>query len=119
MNIRKPTDALSPEEAKKNVGEGWHRLIDLAYDAIRNQAPHVIITTVKEKFGGLRIYTLPYEETVDEAIQSLCQESLDICETCGEPGTLRNMDGLYATRCDAHSGGYRIVPDPLGQMRNY
>ena len=120
LDFKKPYRDLTIQEALTGVGSGWHGLVAEAYTNILLIAPHVKITTVKEKFGGLRIYTAPYDEKLEPHIQELCRKSLSICETCGEMGGMRKLHGTtYATRCDEHSEGFPEIPDPLGQMRNY
>lgn len=117
--ISKPTGPLTLEEAKQKVGSGWHDIIEIAYDAIKSIAPHVIVTSVKEKMGALRIYTNPYDENLEPLIVDLCRSSLRVCETCGGSGGMRKIGELYAVRCEKHAEGYPEIPDPLGQMRNY
>ena len=116
---RNSTEILE-EDAITMVGKGWEPLIRRVYASIREVAPYVRVTTVKEKFGGLRIYPNVYDDRLEPHITSASKESLSICEVCGRDGTLRMLSHrLYATRCDPHSNGYPTIPDPLGQMRNY
>lgn len=77
----------------------------------------VRIIQVKEKFGGLRIYydlhSTPHDfkgkDITTETFNQLrgvvdFAESLSytICQDCGEPGELRNLDGYYVTLCETH-----------------
>lgn len=119
QNLKKNSQEILEEDAVTRVGKGWESLIRRVYASIREVAPYVKVITVKEKLGGLRIYPSVYDDLLQPHITSACVESLSICEVCGDTGTMRKMDGLYATRCDPHSNGYPTIPDPLGQMRNY
>lgn len=119
MNLSKP-DELREIDAYTKVGAGWHPLVRQAYEAVRLYAPYVKITTVKEKFGGLRVYTVPYDDKLEPHITDVCRESLQVCETCGAKGGMRKLGGTtYATRCEEHAEGHPEIPDPLGQMRSY
>ncbi len=52
------------EGALRSVGEGWAGLVNEAFDALEKLTDHVVIDQVKEKYGGLRIYTSPYNEYI-------------------------------------------------------
>ena len=80
------------EQALASVDIGWHELVI------------IVIDQVKEKYGGLRIYSSPMHEEFDKFILGLETESYKICETCGEIGALRG-GGWYKTLCDAHANG--------------
>lgn len=87
------------KDALGMVGEGWGNLIRRAY----NLKPHdTVITTVKEKFGGLRIYVDSAPREYNDALEHLCDESVQICEVCGKPGTQINLGGWWKTRCTDH-----------------
>lgn len=55
---------------------------------------------VKEKFGGLRVYTTFATDEMDDLIREAEKESEVTCELCGDPGVLRLDGGWYMTRCD-------------------
>jgi hypothetical protein len=86
------------------VGDGWFDiLLDLsvkleAMDGITST--HVV--QVKEKFGGLRFYVSSATEEMYRAINEAESASYEICEACGEPGTIRNT-GWVQTLCDEHA----------------
>jgi hypothetical protein len=91
------------EQALGSVGVGWHGLINKAFDKLESIKDIIIvIDQVKEKYGGLRIYTSCLHEEFDKFILELETESYKICEKCGEPGKLRG-GGWYITACDAHA----------------
>ena len=105
---------ISREDAKTMVGDGWHKLIDRAYDAVdelRGGSPEerglralmgddvVCVTIVKEKFAGLRIYTHPFVESLYDLLDLLEAESLRTCEFCGAPGSVDDSRDWLKTRC--------------------
>jgi hypothetical protein len=79
----------------------------------------VIVYTVKEKFGTLRIYYsfnngfLVNEEDYPEIQEDVIQSSVDklihdaendsatICEICGRKGEIRNESNWIQTKCNA------------------
>lgn len=91
------------EQALQSVGSGWASLIHKVFDE-HQKYPHIIIDTVKEKYGGLRVYTTPMHENFDNFIVDIERESFTICEICGETGNLRS-GGWYQTLCDTHANG--------------
>jgi hypothetical protein len=95
------------EQALQSVGHGWARLIHKVFDKLE-EYPNIIIDTVKEKWGGLRVYTSPMHEDFDKFILGLETESYNICETCGEVGTLRG-GGWYKTLCDTHANNRPVI----------
>jgi hypothetical protein len=58
------------------------------------------ITQVKEKFGGLRVYSRYSIDEIDKIIERMEEEVEHICEKCGSlEGKLRT-DGWMRVRCD-------------------
>ncbi len=100
-------DYVSREDALLDVGAGWAGLINRAYDLLENY-PTLKVVQVKEKFGGLRIYTDGYIEEFEKVLRDLEYESFNVCETCGNPGKLRS-GGWYKTLCEEHSNGREAV----------
>jgi len=99
------------EQALQSVGHGWARLIHKVFDKLE-EYPNIIIDTVKEKWGGLRIYTAPMHEDFDRFVISVELESFKICEECGRPGNLRSRHEVlpdYKTLCDFHADGLPII----------
>lgn len=97
------------------VGEGWHSLVAETFKKIvdiyrKKNVPleWFSVMQIKEKFGGLRIYTgaLPASvyDDVDRIIDEAEKKSVTICEVCGEPGKLITT-GWWNTRCPKHTGG--------------
>lgn len=90
-------------------GIGWYDLIsqlsaDIQQHVDQTGVPQVVATQVKEKFAGLRFYHLGGDEAIDDMISAAREQSLTICEICGEPGTLHGNPPKrwYRTRCDRH-----------------
>lgn len=91
--------------------EGWHQLIDDAFEAVEkvlstSSGEYFRIVQVKEKFGALRIY---FREagTPPEAIAQLSEIMRDaearsqrICEVCGAPARFGLKRGTYSVRCE-------------------
>ena len=87
----------SREDAKVHVKPGWHGLIDRAYDALP-EGFHVV--QVKEKFGALRIYVDIYGEEYERFLHKLADESLQICEYCGQSADQHSLAGWIKTICE-------------------
>jgi hypothetical protein len=93
------------------VSEGWKNLLDgLLVKLITLDPSHTVrILQIKEKFGGLRFYVNGANEQIHELISEYEDNSLYICEVCGEPGTLHVTGHWYQTRCSKHKGDSRPV----------
>jgi len=62
----------------------------------------VLIDQIKEKFGGLRMYT-DYGDRVTQALVDFGEEfSFRICEVCGKRGKLRRDGYWLVTLCNKH-----------------
>jgi len=57
----------------------------------------VVITQIKEKFGGLRVYTTHSSEGVSSLIMIAEEAASGTCEGCGAPG----RNNKFATLCDS------------------
>ena len=95
---------------------GWAGLVDaLLADVDRMltdaQAQRFQVDQIKEKFGMLRFYWSLRERSQASPDESLlwtrgearvreaAQQSEDVCELCGAPGTLGESRGWYRVRC--------------------
>lgn len=105
----------SEEEAVAQVGKGWESLVREVYAAKTGMGINVGIIQVKEKYGGLRVYTDYYHEQLEEVISDVGKRSFSVCEECGADGNLWLRRGTwYVTRCDAHKGNEAVlVKEPL------
>ena len=76
------------------TGDGWYDLLDTLCEYISvevkyNKAPPVQFEQVKEKFGGLRVYTTGGNKEIQGAISLASMISYKTCEDCGVPATVR------------------------------
>lgn len=94
----------SLDQALLSVKPGWHGLLREIYDKKNTLDSHIDIIQVKEKFGGLRVYTSSVHDEFDTFILENEIKSYTLCEECGDSGALRG-GGWYQTLCDAHSNG--------------
>jgi len=85
-------------------GAGWHPLIYELLDKLQaiedRDKIGLEITQVKEKFGGLRVYTNVGTDEIWDLIDEYERKSFHICEQCGKPGSLINNYGWLITLCD-------------------
>lgn len=82
------------------VGDGWFDLLKELSDKLEPLG--IIAAQVKEKFGGLRFYTEPFNEdiydSVMEAINIAEVKSYKTCSICGDPGQTKG-GGWVSTLC--------------------
>ena len=103
-NMKKPIELFGIE-----CGNGWHPLLEpiceyiLKYNSGKDDSERIELTQVKEKWGFLHVYTSRTTEELRKLISDAEQKSKTICETCGNPGILRNVNGWYRTLCDSCS----------------
>lgn len=102
---------ISEEEAVQCVGKGWETLVRKVYNARTGLGIPVGIIQVKEKWGGLRIYTEYYVREIEEIIMQVGEESLRICQQCGAPAGLVTKGTWYLTLCEEHRGEWEPVKD--------
>ena len=95
-------------DALLSVGTGWASLINEIFDKMESHAISVTIVQVKEKYGGLRVYSIPYDEDFDKFLIEIEKRSFTICEDCGKTGQLRK-GGWYRTLCDEHAEGREAI----------
>ena len=79
-------------------GPGWLPIIDECLSEIALLEEDVRIMQIKEKFGGLCIYTNGHSPTVSAIIRAAEDKCAKTCERCGEPGTLQT-NGWYEVIC--------------------
>lgn len=84
-----------------SVGDGWLDLIKKLIEELIVDGWNREICQVKEKFAGLRFYTNGGGENHYEIISKYERLSMEICEVCGNPGSVRNIGWMY-TLCDSH-----------------
>jgi len=103
------TNYLTEEQAVECVGKGWEPLVRKVYNAKTGLGIPVGILQVKEKWGGLRIYTDYFVPEIEEVIRKVCSDSLTICEVCGASAGLVKKGTWYQTRCEEHRGDWEPV----------
>ena len=94
--------------ALDSVGDGWASLVNKVFEKLETLIGNVKVIQVKEKFGGLRVYTDVFNEDLDKFIIEVERESFTICEECGKSGHLRD-GGWYKTLCDEHANGRKPI----------
>jgi hypothetical protein len=88
--------------ALRSVGDGWSPLIHRLFDTFEKIKGDAKIIRVRERWGGLRIYTSSINTELEECIKVLSDESYKICEVCGARGVLRSKNKKYKTLCESH-----------------
>ena len=93
------------------VEAGWWPIIESLCSHIQSHidwknrqgdvVPQVIVTQIKEKFGGLRFYYDGGDDVVDGMVRMAEAWASQACEECGTPGTSRH-GGWIKTLCDTH-----------------
>ena len=86
--------------------DGWYTLIDtlcagLQDETTNGNAPQVVATQVKAKYGGLRFYVHNASDRQKAMIELAQHLSQRTCEICGAPGT-QNQGECIRTRCGSH-----------------
>lgn len=85
---------------KRDVGEGWHSLLDELHAELVKVNPDYRTEQVKEKFAALRVYLSPWTDEVEEIVFRFEARSKTTCEQCGEPGEVRTSRFWLKTLCD-------------------
>jgi len=87
-----------------DCGPGWWQPICELLDKLQTIEDRdkigLEITQIKEKFGGLRVYTNIGTDEIWNLIEEAEARSFTICEFCGKSGKLRLNHGWYTTLCD-------------------
>jgi hypothetical protein len=84
------------EDALLMVGPGWADILCRVYAKLPKTTT---VTTVKEKYGSLRIYIENGSDRTFDLIQMAEEESETTCELCGKPGEIDVKCGWYKCRC--------------------
>lgn len=120
MKRNEQSDEPSPYDMYgMEIGDGWMnilmdccRKIQARYDE-ENLPVDFRPIEIKEKYGELSFdyeFTTKEEsdsgniirlrEDIERIIESAIEESTKVCECCGAEAELRNIGGIYLTRCD-------------------
>lgn len=73
---------------------------------IPDDVPQVVVTQIKEKFGGLRFYYDGGDDMIDGMVRMAESWAARHCEKCGKPGEIRS-GGWIRTLCDEHEQEYQ------------
>jgi hypothetical protein len=98
--------------ALESVGKGWASLIEEVFAFMEQHKIERRIIQVKEKWGGLRIYTDLIHEEFDKKIFEVEKRSFQVCEVSGSTGRLRNCNGWFRTLSDEEGKDYPVVDNP-------
>jgi len=90
---------MNKEYAKMCVGQGWHGLVDEAFDLAEKE--NFQVTQIKEKYGSLRIYTDFLSEEQDKALTKLENRSFTMCQGCGVAAEAKTVRGWITVLCDS------------------
>ncbi len=63
----------------------------------------VVVTQIKEKFGGLRFYYDGGDDYIAGLVEMAEVWAENACEVCGAPGKESNVRGWLQTLCDTHA----------------
>jgi hypothetical protein len=109
----KHEDLLSQTDFRRgwiNIPVGWHPLVKSLVDEISNillnnpQITGFSLRQIKEKFGGLRVYTDQLGDKnnlIKKAIMEAEVKSVRICQECGSEGKERPLRWVR-TLCNNH-----------------
>ena len=100
----------TPYDFAYDVGKGWTEILANAFKQIAEAFDKACadfsefsVSQIKEKFGGLRIYTGALDVSVADQTYKIIDEaeteSYVTCEYCGKPGKPRK-GGWIKTLCD-------------------
>lgn len=104
--------------------DGWSDLIEasllLIQQYVELNALDVKISQVKEKFGQLRIYQHGGDAGIGMALDITELVSGCVCELCGMPAAVTELEGWLLARCDKHRGPQLIEQiEPRIADQNY
>jgi hypothetical protein len=84
---------------------GWNHLIKPLFEYIeqynqdKEDDKKIVVTQVKEKFGGLRFYTNFATQELHDMISKAEEESYETCEFCGTKENVGHTSGWITTCC--------------------
>jgi hypothetical protein len=86
-------------------GDGWLEILEDLFEKIdieitKNPVKDFRVFQVKEKFGGLRVYTNFIVDEVERLIKEAEKEAAKTCENCGKSGKNRDIYGWLSTLCE-------------------
>ncbi|HET7308205.1 MAG TPA: hypothetical protein VFK24_10410 [Gammaproteobacteria bacterium] len=112
LYLRFPGLYAAPDEVEFRCENGWFDLLLELSESLASlagaaglqpgDADYPRVTTVKEKFGHLRVYTTAGKSLRSEITDLLNEfelRSAQVCEVCGLPGTTQRLGGARLTLC--------------------
>lgn len=97
----------SPDLREIRCYPGWLDLLNDLCNQLQTyldanpSTPPIIVSQVKEKFGGLRFYISGGDEFCQAIVDAAEEASLTLCEVCGRPGALVG-ERWVCVRCPQH-----------------
>lgn len=90
------------------VGPGWDELLIELDARLAAIDPGYCAERISEKYGQLRVDVISLNgseltEQLEQVAEEFESRSAAVCEKCGQPGTLRQDQGWWTTRCDRHA----------------
>lgn len=88
--------------------DGWLPILETLFEGIdmvikAQKLEDFKVTQVKEKFGGLRVYTNYSTDLIDMLIDGAEARASITCEICGELNAKnKSVNGWFKTVCDKH-----------------
>jgi hypothetical protein len=88
-------------------GLGWYPLIEELFDKITELLDTKYlelkedfeVLQVKEKWGSLRVYVSTANDEIFDLIDEYEEKSSKICENCGKPGIIKEINGWWTCTC--------------------
>lgn len=78
-----------------STGSGWDPLLTELFDAMQRFPDAPRIVQVKEKFGGLRVYTSHVHPEIDNLIRAAEDRASKTCEMCGTTEGVAERGGMW------------------------
>jgi len=82
------------------IEKGWEPIVEKAAAALKELDDSIELMQVKEKFGGLRMYTNSYSDEVDAILREAEEEASNTCEFCGATEQVSCKGSWLKTLCD-------------------
>jgi ribosomal protein L37AE/L43A len=87
------------------VSNAWLPILEKGFREMakivkRDEFTDFKVIQVKEKFGGLRVYTNYYTDEIDKIIDRMEEQCAHTCEQCGSSEGKLRQDGWWQTLCD-------------------
>ena len=86
-------------------GAGWYDMLEAVFSRSAEMQPRSWwkVSQLKEKYGGLRLYSHGAPEDVEALIDAAEHLSEHVCDVCGAPGKKSSDSGWITTRCEEHA----------------